>query len=145
MSREYFRIPVCVLILVIKDHQIFLIKRFNTGWEDESYTLPGGCVDGNESIKNACIREANEELGIHIDNANLRFIQVAHIKRNDFEYLAFTFSINKWNGECENREIDKHMEGKWFNLDNLPNKLDQYARGIIESYRNPQCYIEYGW
>ncbi|MEK4628825.1 NUDIX hydrolase [Solibacillus sp. FSL R7-0682] len=49
-------------VVIDNQNRILLKKDPNRGWE-----LPGGIVEENENIKNAVIREVEEETGIYID------------------------------------------------------------------------------
>lgn len=55
-------------IIIIKDKKIYLshASRNNT------YKLPGGGVDSNESILDAAIRETKEEVGIIVDEKSIK-------------------------------------------------------------------------
>lgn len=55
-DRQFFKVPACALILLIRNKSIYLLYRSNTGWFDSCYAIPGGCLDANESIQDACIR-----------------------------------------------------------------------------------------
>jgi 8-oxo-dGTP diphosphatase len=49
-------------IVINDDNKILLIKGPRRGWE-----MPGGIVEEGESLKDAAIRETNEESGIDIE------------------------------------------------------------------------------
>lgn len=51
-------------IVLIKDNRVALIERFRAGLH--YFIFPGGGVDEGESVEQAAIREAMEELGIEI-------------------------------------------------------------------------------
>jgi len=53
-----------VAILIEKEDKIFLLNRKKHN--KQYYILPGGGVEDNESLKEAVIREAKEELGIKV-------------------------------------------------------------------------------
>jgi 8-oxo-dGTP pyrophosphatase MutT (NUDIX family) len=75
---ERVKLPVAVHLFLIKDGNILLLRRYNTGYENGNYSIVAGHIDGNEHIYNAMIREANEEAGINILKENLETIQVVH-------------------------------------------------------------------
>lgn len=58
--------PVAVHLFLVKDDKILLLRRSNTGYEDEMYSIVAGHIDGDEDAKTAMIREAREEAGIEI-------------------------------------------------------------------------------
>ena len=51
-------------IVLMRDNQVMLLKRFNTGYEDGKYSLIAGHVDEGETFTQCIIREAKEESGI---------------------------------------------------------------------------------
>ena len=66
--KDRYKYICAVYLILIKGNQILLLKRVNTGYEDGKYSLVAGHMDGNETIKQAMIREAREEAGIAIEN-----------------------------------------------------------------------------
>ena len=61
-----FKLIVAVHLFLLRNDEIILLRRFNTGYEDGNYSLIAGHIDGNEWITNAIIREAKEEGNILI-------------------------------------------------------------------------------
>ncbi len=62
--KERYKFICAVYLILIKENKVLLLKRANTGYEDGNYSLVAGHMDGNETIKQAMIREATEEAGI---------------------------------------------------------------------------------
>ncbi len=62
MKEERYKFICAVYLLLIKENQILLLKRANTGYEDGKYSLVSGHMDGNETIKQAMIRESKKKL-----------------------------------------------------------------------------------
>jgi 8-oxo-dGTP diphosphatase len=60
------KFPVAVHLFFLRDKQILLLRRFKTGYEDGNYSVVAGHVDTGESVTQAAIREANEEVGVII-------------------------------------------------------------------------------
>lgn len=146
MSREYNRVPLCVLLLLIKDNKIFLIKRSETGWADGAYAIPGGCVDAGEPFKQACVREGFEELGVTVNPEDLTIVQTSHVKRDtELQYVMVSFATDTWIGQPYNKEPHKHSDAQWFDIDSLPVNINQFAKEIIRAYQQQILYAEYGW
>lgn len=55
--------PTVDAIIELDNESIVLIKRENPPL---GFALPGGFIDAGESAEDACIREAQEETGLHI-------------------------------------------------------------------------------
>lgn len=73
MNNERFTLRCATYLLLIKSGKILLQRRFNTGWKDGKYTLISGHLDGQETIAQAMVREAEEEAGIPITNVLIFF------------------------------------------------------------------------
>ncbi len=144
MQPERFQLISAVFILLIKDGNIFLSKRQNTGWEDGKYSIVGGHIDGGETATQAAIREAKEETNVDVSPEKLRFFNVCHLVSNT-ERVQLSFATEEWDGEAINNEPDKAGSAGWFSLDNLPDNLTEISRMTIEWYKNGTSYSEFGW
>ncbi len=122
-----YKIYVCLLLQ--KDNQILLSKRFNTGWMDGFWHVPGGGLEENESLSHAVIREAHEELAVTVDPAHVKLVHVLHLNK---QTLGFYFLARRWQGEPKNNEPDQCSEVAWFALNALPDKMSPFARHVIE-------------
>jgi 8-oxo-dGTP pyrophosphatase MutT (NUDIX family) len=105
MSR-FKAIPESHLIL-IKDEQILMLRRSNTGYEDGNYSVVAGHLDGGETAREAMVREAAEEAGIVVRAGD------------------------RWHGEPRNMEPNKCDDLKWFPLPSLPENTVPYVRSVI--------------
>lgn len=135
---------VAVHLLLIKNKQILLSRRFNTGYQDGNYSLPAGHVDANESCLEAIIRETREEVGLDLQKENLNFAHVVH-RFEDRESIDFFFSCEKWRGEPKNMEENKCDDLSWFPLNELPENTVPYIRECIEKYLQQEKYSELGF
>lgn len=124
--------------------EVLLLQRFNTGWEDGKYSVVAGHVDGGETIREAMVREALEEVGIVLAPDDLRFVEIMH-RNSDTERLSFFFTASHWQGEPSNREPDKCSEVAWFRRDALPQPMVAYVRDAIERCGSGKGYSEFGW
>lgn len=131
-------------LFLIKDGKILLIRRFKTGYEDGSYSVIAGHVDGNETIRHAIAREAIEEAGIEISLNDLEVVHVMHRKSSQ-ERIDFFLKADKWKGEPKNMEPDKCDQIMWYCIGKLPDNVIPYLRQGIDCFRKKKFYSEFGW
>lgn len=135
MTNKRFTLQAACYLILIKEDKILLSRRYNTGWEDGKYTLISGHLEGNETVKQAMIREAKEEAGIIIKSVDLHMAHTMHRKSNDnLEYIDFFLIAEKWQGEPRIVEPEKCDDMRWFSLKNLPKNTLFHIRQAIENY-----------
>ena len=119
---EKFKPHAASLVFLMRDNNVLLMKRANTGWLDGFYTIPGGHIDEGEQASTAAAREAREEAGVNIHEAGLTCVHIDHRKDfgDDKVYIDFFFVTNTWEGEPYNAEPEKCSKVAWFDIDNLP-------------------------
>ncbi len=115
--------------LIVKDNKIAILysKKYN------AYITPGGGIEENETLEDACIREAKEETGLIVKpikqvavlDCNYPRIRIVH---NYFlcEYLSETKET-----ERTDHEHDQDLELKWLSL----KELKQAFATSTESYK----------
>ena len=132
------------LLLLDTDGQVLFGRRQNTGFEDGAYHLPSGHLEAGESVVEALIREAKEEVGVNIAPEDVEFSHVMHNSSSGGR-VAFFFSVQQWEGTPENREPEKCSELGWFPLDALPAHLIDYCRVALAHITAGQPFSVYGW
>ncbi|MBT4123877.1 MAG: NUDIX domain-containing protein [Candidatus Pacebacteria bacterium] len=146
-NKRHQNTPASYLVL-FKDNQVLLLRRFNTGYEDGNYSLIAGHVDSGENFTQCIIREAKEEAGILLNPEDLK---VAHVMHRNSEIIGnkervdVFFITKKWQGEIQNKEIYKCDDLSWFNLDKLPENIIPYIKQAINKIKNKVYYSEHGW
>ena len=136
--------PVAVHLFLIKDNNILLLRRYNTGYEDGNYSVVAGHLDGDENIKTAIIREAQEEAGILLLEKDIEVVGVIH-KKTNYEIVDFFVFASIWQGEIKNLEPNKCDELAWFDINKLPSNTILYIRKAIENYKNGMWFDSLGW
>lgn len=131
-------------LVLLRQDQVLLLRRANTGYEDGNYSLVAGHVDGGETVRQAAAREAREEAGITIDPDDLRLVHVAH-RRDGDERLAMFFTTDRWLGEPANCEPHKCDDMGWFALEAMPPNMVGYVRNAIDQIQQGVNYSEPGW
>lgn len=136
------KIPITVQLILKKDNQILLLRRYQTGYEDGKYCLPGGHVEAGEEIMQAMLRETKEEIGVIINKEDLVLKHILNRKCPKGEYLDFILQAEKWEGIPNIEEKDKSDDLRWFSLTELPENILYY---ISDMLNKDSIYISYGW
>jgi len=142
MPKERFKIVPSVYLILMKDNKILLSRRYNTGYFDGYYSFPAGHLDGNETLKQAMVRETKEEIGIVLDPTDLELVHTMNRKIPDNERVDFFFTIKKWQGEPKIMEPDKCDDLSWFETDSLPREVIPYIKQSIDCFLNNTPYSE---
>lgn len=145
---ERFKLIVTIGLILLQEDKVLLLRRSGTGWRDGHYGLVGGCVDGNESVTQAIIREAYEEANIILQPESLEMVSVMHSNiaaRTSFETVDFFFVSRQWQGTLKNNEPLKHDLLEFFPLDELPEPLMEHAKIGIHNAMHAISFTEYGW
>jgi 8-oxo-dGTP pyrophosphatase MutT (NUDIX family) len=136
------RFPTTVHLFFIKERQILLSRRFNTGYRDGDYSVPAGHLDGGETVVGAAQREALEEVGVSLAEDDLIFTGVMH-RIEDEERVDFFFLVRAWPREPFNNEPEKCDDLRWVDLDALPENTVPYVRQAIQNHLNGNRFDEF--
>jgi ADP-ribose pyrophosphatase YjhB (NUDIX family) len=140
----YASFPVAVHLFLLRENQVLLLRRANTGYEDGNYSVVAGHLNGEESVTQAAIREAHEEVGIALHPTDLTVVGVMHRVSND-ERIDFFLVATTWEGMLTNQEPDKCSELRWCALDALPANTIPYVRTALENFSRGVWFAEFGW
>jgi len=114
-----------------EDNSIFLMKRSEKVSEPGVWSIPGGGVEKGETFLDAAKREVEEEAGsipefLHIINNTL-------FQLNDFQYKTFVAEMSKEQKDSWKPKLNfEHDEYKWFDLNDLPNKLHHGVKFTLD-------------
>jgi 8-oxo-dGTP diphosphatase len=144
MPPERFKLVSAVHLFLIREGRVLLLRRFNTGYEDGSYSVVAGHLDGGEPVKQAMIREAREEVAITIAPEDMDVVGVMH-RRSEDERIDWFLAASAWSGEVVNAEPHKCDRLDWFPLDALPDNVIPYVRRAIDNYRRGAWFDSFGW
>jgi 8-oxo-dGTP pyrophosphatase MutT (NUDIX family) len=138
------QVTVDVHLLLTDADQVLFGRRCNTGFADGSWHLPSGHLEAGESVFAALVREAHEEIGVAIDEADIEFVHVMHNSSSGGR-AAFFFRVRRWVGEPVNMEPDKCDALAWYPLDALPDGMIDYCRVALDSIdKGLDCSV-FGW
>lgn len=106
-----------LLFLVRNDEVLLAMKK--RGFGEGKWNGIGGKVDEGESVIEALIREAQEEISItpvnYMKHAEIIFDEFHNHKRRQLE--VHTYICNRWDGIPTESE---EMRPRWFNRNELP-------------------------
>ena len=145
MSQRNSAVPASYLILE-RNGKILLARRFQTGFQDGNYGLPSGHVDEGELPVVTIIREAKEEIGVDLVEADLEFVHVSYELPHDEtgNRVDFYFKASRWVGEPVIMEPNKCDELRWVSLDELPENVIPKVCLALECMRNGIPFMEIG-
>lgn len=132
-------IKVGVGVIILKDECILMGHRVNnykdTGgiYEPDSWTLPGGKQEYNETIEECAIREVKEETNLDIKDIKI-FGASDDMAPNKHFITIHTIAIAS-SGNVSVMESDKIDEWKFFRIDDLPENIYSPSRKTIEFYK----------
>lgn len=142
---ERFRAFVAAYLVLRKEDQILLSRRFNTGYQDGKYSLVAGHLDGGETAQQCIVREAVEEIGITLNIDHLNVVHVMHRLAPDREYFDIYVCATEWSGDISNLEADKCDELQWCPMDKLPDNILPEVKFALENIGNNVHYSQFGW
>lgn len=101
---------------IFKDNKILLVKERNGTW-----SLPGGWVDVNQTIKSNTIKEVKEEAGLDVEATRIIAVQ----DRNLHNLPPYAYNVCKVFVLCEAQGGDfqpniETIESGYFSLDEIP-------------------------
>lgn len=141
--------PYIASYIVFRDGNkvALLLRGKNVSWMQNYYGLPAGKVEKNEPYLAAAVREAKEEVGVDINQADLKHILTMHRQEpgDDNEWVDLFFEATNWEGELQNAEPHVHDKLEWFDLDELPENTITSVKEALQHIRDGDAYFEYGW
>lgn len=133
-------IKVGLGIMLLKDNKVLLGHRVSNGkdtggiFEPDSWCLPGGKQEYDETIFEGAKREVKEETNLDIDDLVV-FNAMDDIQPNK-HFVTIQIIARKYSGELKVMEPTKQDEWKWFDLDDLPDNVYSPSKKFIDAYLN---------
>ena len=132
--KERYQSKVAVFLILTREEngktEILLQKRYNTGYMDGKYDAAcSGHLEKGESVSMALVREAKEEIGIDINEKDLRFVELIHSYKED--YINVFFTTKKYSGTPKIMEPEKCDDLRWFDIENLPENIFQRIKNVL--------------
>ncbi len=135
-------VPACY-VFMMREGEILLLLRVNTGYHDGDYGLPAGHVEVDELPTAAAIRESKEEVGVLLARENIQLVHTQYRHCGDHERVDFFFAAEFWEGEPTNMEPDKCDEIRWTPLAQLPANMVPHEAAALAEYQKGNTYSQY--
>lgn len=140
IQRRFRTILTARLLLEYRDHYLYLAQTKSNG---ESFTLPGGKIEGEEFAKEALIREAFEEAAIILTKKSLKLVHVVHKKLRSTTEIIYFFHATTWQGELKVKEPDKFRETAWFPIDERPKRLPAVIQSAMSKIAKGKIFSQF--
>ena len=118
--------------------RVLLQLRRATGYMDGYWACgAAGHVEAGESVMQAVVREAAEEVGVDIALEDVHPLTVMH-RSNDVggaaleQRVDFFFTARRWSGEPTAAEPERNAGLRWFALDELPERVPPHERAVMD-------------
>jgi len=138
-EKKYPRVGVGV---IIQNSKCEILMGCRLAPVPGEWCCPGGNIEFGESALKAAVRETKEETGLMV--SNLKLISVIeerrYIKTHGKYYIVICFKAEKYLGKPKLMEPGKFKEWRWFNLNNLPNKMLEATALMINNFKNGKIY-----
>ena len=137
---DRFQVVPASYVIFPQEDRVLLQLRQGTGYMDGYWaTAAAGHVEAGESAVQAAVREAKEELGIHVAPDDVVPVTTMHRTAGDggavSERVDFFFACTRWSGEPRIMEPGKAAKLQWFPLDGLPDAVVPHERYVLERLR----------
>ena len=129
---------------IFKDDKILLVRENNGKW-----SLPGGWVDVNVSVKENAIKEVKEESGLNVTADRIIAVQ----DRNKHNLPQYAYGVCKIFVLCSlvggQFEANSETTGfDWFAMENLPQLAEEkntstQVQMCFDAYRNPGWQVQF--
>lgn len=131
----------CGCCCVHKD-KILLLKRNKNKPYGDTWGVPGGKIEEQETLRECVVREIYEESGLNVDDDTLQFMGTLYckilVKEKDFCYTFHLFKKEFDHSPELNIRMEEHVDGNWYSIDEayrLP--LIIGGKEVLDFYFNP--------
>ena len=126
-------------VLILDENKVLLGHRAvnitDTGgiFEPDTWTLPGGKQEYDETILECAAREVKEETNLDIEDLEV-YGADDDIQPNK-HFVTLYVKALKYSGELKIMEPEKQDEWKWYDLDELPDNLYSPSKKALKLYK----------
>jgi 8-oxo-dGTP diphosphatase len=133
-----------VHLFLFRGGRVLLLRRANTGFADGQLSVPAGHVEPGETVTEAALREAREEVGVALPRDALRVVGVMH-RLSAEPRVDFFLAADLGSGEPSNREPHKCSELAWADPGAAPPDVVPYVAAALRNVLAGRWFEEFGW
>jgi 8-oxo-dGTP diphosphatase len=122
MTDKSKRPKVGVGVMIVKDGKVLLQKRCSEHGKD-TWSFPGGHLEGFETWEECAMRETEEEVGITVKNIKFAGVTNDFHTSEDKHYVTIFMRCEYDSGEPKVNSETELTEVHWFSPDELPSPL----------------------
>jgi len=146
MTNRYRSVVDVYMLLRRADGHVLLMERANTGYADGQLCPPSGHLEEGESVIDGAVREAAEEVGVKLGEADPAFLHVVHHRTAEGQgRIGFFFLSESWEGKPVNREPDKCARLLWADPAAPPVNTVPYTAAALAQIDKGRCFSLDGW
>lgn len=135
------------VIILNEKNQVLLILRNddpNKALSDMrlegTWTLPAGKVKTGETLFDAAIRKAKQE--VNLDISDLEIVSIADDINEFAHFVTVGILARMYEGTINLGNTEEHVDYGFFDFDDLPDNLCLPSQKIIDNYLNNTIYSE---
>ena len=133
---KYIRVGMGILIRdenkILLGHKSNKIKDTGGIYEPDTWSLPGGKQEYDETIIEGAKRETKEETNLDVDDLHI-FGCDEQIEK-DRHFILIYVIADSYKGNLKVMEPDKEDEWRWFDINELPNNIYTPSKMFIDKY-----------
>ena len=133
IGKDY--IGVGVGAFIVNDNNELLLQKRAVPAEKDHWCIPGGRLEMFETLEHAVIRETKEETDLDVKVIKLMGICDHIIQNENAHWVAMSYLCKIKKDNPKIMEPDKASDMKWFDLNNLPDKLTITTKKAIDDYK----------
>ena len=131
---------VYCLIYNPKKEQVLMVYNKDV----DSWSMPGGAVEGNETLEEAAKREVLEETGLEVEVKDVAAINECFFKEKNEHAIFLTFKVNIIGGEISIENPNEISRITWVDISTADKLTPYYKQGISKLIGNSSDYYFQG-
>jgi 8-oxo-dGTP diphosphatase len=134
---RHFQLIVDIHLMLVSNGDLLLGRRANTGYGDGAYEPPSGRLAERETLVEAAVRVAADQMGVALDPAGVSLAHVLH-DVSGAGRMAFFLTADGWIGEARPipsvEGVRSYSDFGWYPLTDLPANMIDRARVAVRNY-----------